>query len=211
MFADLFWILFRPRQTMRRILDSGRGGRWVIPLVLLALVARSLSTTDLTEARTALGTQSMVLLFSAIIIGSALLTLIFFYGFSWLATIVGRRLLDGSGNAPDVRIALAWGLVPLVWSLLYRIPATILAQRMKIPESADVGAAVFEAIERGGCAFVIVFLVLDVIFLIWYAIVASCCVAEAHGFSTWKGLAVLALLCVAPLVIIVAAALTLSM
>lgn len=108
-------------------------------------------------------------------------------------------------------MALGWGLAPLVWSLLHRIPATILMQQMKVPASPDVGAVAFEAIERGGCAFAIGFLVLDVIFLIWYAFVAVSCLAEAHRLSTWKGLAVLAISCVAPLVIILAAALTLSM
>ena len=193
---------------MRRILESGRGGRWVIPLVLFAFLSRSLSTTDLTKAKTALPDQPKVLLFAAIVLASVLVTLLLFYGFAWLVTIVGR-LLDGSGTARDVRTAMAWGLAPLLWSLLYRIPGTILVWRMGVPETDDP-VKLFEAISRAGCAVAIVFLTLDVVFLIWCLVVESCCLAEAHKFSPWKGFGVLAISFVAPVIVVAAAVLTLA-
>lgn len=208
MFADLFWILFRPRQTMRRILDSGRGGRWVIPIVLLAFLSRSSSTTDVTKATAALSDQSIVLLFVVGVVASLLVTLLLFYGIAWLATVVGR-LLDGTGSARDVRMALGWSCAPLLWSLLFRIPAPILLRRMGVQETNDP-AMLFEMISRGGCAIALVFLLLDVLFLIWYLVVASFTLAEAHKFSSGKGFAVLAISFLSPLIVVAAAVLTLA-
>lgn len=193
---------------MRRILDSGRS-RWVVPVVLLAFVSGVMTDSDLRDVRKVLPDVPTAVVIACVIGGSAIAYLVLFYIFGWVATIVGR-FLEGQGTVRDVRAALAWGLAPLLFSPIYNIPAAMMIHNMKLPEQGDK-AALFDVISRGGCTYALLFALLDLAFRIWYIVVASATLGEAHRFSSWRGLGVFVIAAIIPIIIAAAAVLTLRM
>jgi Yip1-like protein len=193
----------RPRQTMRRILDLGRD-RMVVPLVLLAYVSAifgDLSFAELRQVQTAISPLTLAGLVAGVLICGPLIAILIFYGLSWLVARVGR-LLDGEGGTREVRSAMAWGLAPFIWALLYRIPASFF-----MPASAEGRALeVSELVQRGAAALAFGFV--ELLVLIWYLIVTSATVGEAHGFSTLKGFATLMIVFIIPFILAAAAVLT---
>lgn len=214
-------ILFAPRPTLRFLLEHRRD-RGVIPLVLLAALSVSLQPPEwaaLREAAEMLGTGLLIGVIALSLVLFVGLTIGFFYLFAWIATLAGR-FLEGSAEAADARTALAWGSVPLLWALLYRIPALFLWAPAygAIHSSANERAIrigsekiVYDAgaIPDAPLSQILILLALDLIVIGWTVLVTSRTLAEAHQFSSWKGLATLVLACVLPVVglaIVVAAA-----
>ena len=173
---------------MQRILAQPRD-RMVIPLVLLAALAdglRSVSTDDLRHTPFPPHVVGIVIL---VCIAVLLAAVGIFYGMAWVVTMVGR-LFDGEGTFRAVRSSLAWGLVPVVLSLLYRVPLLFLPKPPWL---------------------VAVIVVLQAAVFLWWVALTSITVAEAHRFSAWTALGTLALSSLAPLVVVGAAALTMVM
>jgi hypothetical protein len=189
-------ILFRPRATMRRILASPRD-RAVIPIVLLAFCSSSINefrSGKLPAAVDRLPGSAWLILFGWIIV-STLIALLLFYAMSWIAAGAGR-VLDGEGKARDVRAALAWGAVPVIWAMLYRLPAALF---VKEPSELRVGAI----------WIVYIALVLaELTVLVWWLVTTSNTLAVAHRFSAPRGFATLLLSLLAPFVLIAAGFLT---
>ena len=205
--ASMASIMVRPRATMRAILDH-LPDRMVIPLVLAATVAGSLGDAELSGVTDAAG-ENLVLVVLITIAGLLVGTLIalgIFYLLSWSATFIGR-FLEGTGDARAVRSALAWGLVPIVWSLLYEIPMMLTFPRSPtLRVGADRAAWSFDpGVFEGGCAVVFVYVALELVSLAWWLTVTSNTLAEAHGFSAWKGLGTLLLTMVSPIIVLLAA------
>jgi hypothetical protein len=206
---DLGRILVHPRETMRRILDSA-GHRWTAETVVLAAICSSVDDTDvrgLEQALPGLKLSSTLALITLSMVGTALMWLVLLFLFSWAATLVGRRF-EGQGTVSDVRAALAWSLVPVIWSVVFRIPAAIYRHRFVIHgNSIDVFHAF---IEQGGCAVAIVFLAMQLLVFAGVVALASFNVAEAMRMPTWKGFATVAIAAATPVIIAVAAALALN-
>ncbi len=199
---DLVTILYRPRETMRRILDSGRP-RWTWEVIVLASVCSSFIDPDIRRASALLTpmTQVAVALFGIIVnaVGWVLLS----YLFAWIATIVGRRL-DGEGTVRDMRTAIAWALVPHIWSIVFRVPGSIYLSRFARPSTDEVHI-LMEFVRQGGCSVIVVLLTIQVLLYALILYVSSNTVAEALRFSSWRGLATIAITSVIPIVIGVAA------
>ena len=206
---DLVTILYQPRETMRRVLDGG-GERWTIALIVLAYVCSSFNDPDILRMQRQIpdialsGTLAIVAL---TIIVAALCWVLIFYGFSWLVTIAGRWL-EGHGEYADVRAALAWAFVPVIWSVFVRIPLAIYAYRL-LPVVRDKKLMVSELIARGGCTLAVIVFALQLVLYVWIAFVGSSTVAEALHFTTGKGVATLAIVFALPFVIGIAAFLAL--
>ena len=96
-------------------------------------------------------------------------------------------MLGGSGPVADVRAALAWAMVPVIWSVIYRIPLAILQRRIQIQPKPNVHDVLLRFVEHGGCSFLVILLALEFLFFLWCIFVASCTVAEAQRFSIQKG------------------------
>ncbi|HEV7923100.1 MAG TPA: Yip1 family protein [Thermoanaerobaculia bacterium] len=185
---NLLAILYRPAETMRSILAQPRD-RMVLPLVLLAGISdalRSVSTDDLRHAPMSPHILAIVI---GVCLAVLLVAVLLFYGMAWVVTMVGR-LFDGQGTSRAMRSALAWGLVPVVLSLLYRIP---LAFAPKPP------------------GMVAVIVIVQAAIFLWWIGLTSFTVAEAHQFSAWTGLGTIALSSLAPLVVVGAGVLTMMM
>ena len=135
---DLATILYRPRETMRRVLDAGRD-RWTAQIVILAFLSTAISDPDTRQITRVLPDLSMgavLALIALALILTPVIWLLFLYVIGWIATMVGRWL-GGQGPVADVRAALAWSLVPVIWSVIVRIPLAIYSARFKT-EKLDV-------------------------------------------------------------------------
>jgi len=201
--ADLLTILYRPRETMRRILDGGPD-RWAVPIVLLAFVCASVSDTDIRALRDVLPgidfLSVIAVVIAALVVGAAMWVLALFI-LSWIAAPIGR-MLGGTGTVADVRAALAWAMVPMIWSVIYRIPLAMFKSRIPVRPDQHVKDILLNFVEHGGCAFIAVLLALQVVFFLWSLFVASSTLGEAQRFSTEKGFVNMAITLALPLLVI---------
>src|SRR5215475_14342969 len=136
---DLVTILYRPRETMRRILDSG-ADRWAMQVVILSAVCTSIGDSDIREVDKVLpGIRTMPLLaaIALAIIANAISWMVTWFVLSWIAGGIGK-LLAGTATMSDVRAALAWCLAPAIWSPVFRVPFAIYAMRINASPSADL-------------------------------------------------------------------------
>jgi len=204
---DLVTILYKPRETMRRILDGGPK-RWTAEIVVLAVICASFADPDIRHLNEALPGFSLgpTLAFVALVLlVLAVFWVLAVYAFAWLATFVGTKL-DGRGPVPDVRAALAWGTVPMIWSIVYRIPIAFYRSRMEIHTGSRTQISI-DLVQQGGCSLALIIIALQLTFDLWILFVVSSTVAEALHFETWKGLSTVAITAAVPVVIAIAAAL----
>jgi Yip1-like protein len=209
--ADLFTILYRPRETMRRILDGGRD-RWAVQVVLLAYVCASVNDTDAYRLGEVLPGVKVLPLMAivalALVVGAATWVVALLI-VSWIAAPVGR-MLGGVGTAADIRAALGWGIAPIVWSPIYRIPFIAFQSRFPLGSHLNVRETLLDFAARGGCSMIVIFLGLQLLFFLWSLIVASCNLAEAQRFSSEKGFVNVVISIALPLMVIGAAVYTFS-
>jgi hypothetical protein len=202
---DLVTILYKPRETMRRILD--RPDRWSVSIVFLAFVAASVNDIEGQRANEVLqlGTVPLLALSVVGIVAGALLWVIALFLLSWIATGIGR-VMQGTGSARDVRAALGWAMVPIIWSAFYRLPLLVLARRAHLGPNINAKKAILEFVSHGGLSLVVLFLSLQLIFALWCVGLASFTVAEAQKFSPEKGFVNVVMAIALPIAIIIAAA-----
>lgn len=209
---NLVSVLVRPRVTMRRILDAPPD-RMVLPLLLLAAVSGFIGDVNIAEMQKIYPTLDprMKLLGPLIPIAMLLVTAILFYLSSWVAYAIGRAM-EGTGTVTAVRSALAWGLAPAVWALLYRIPKMWLKPAVELTQVSigDMKVAFDPSRVAGGCGTVMLFGILDLLVLVGWIAITSNTIAEAHDVSGARGFGIVAALLVTPIVIGVAAFLALQ-
>jgi hypothetical protein len=208
-FRHLAAIVVWPRKTMREILDGPRD-RATIPLVLLAMCSGAISNVNERVAGSLSSlTPKVWLIVIGVLIANAIVFTLLFYAFAWLAFIAGR-FLEGTGQRAEVRTALAWGLAPLVWALLVRIPAAIWgpAHGMGKMHFGDKGVRIDPAQLSGGCFIALGFAAFELALLAWYLVVASRALAEAHRFSAWRGFGTLVMVAATPIIVVIAAVLS---
>jgi len=200
-------IVIRPRTTMREILDTPPD-RMILPLVLLGIASGLLRGFN---ARSFPGLDAKTwLIVCAAMLGVIACMVLLFYAFAWLAFFIGR-LLDGTGDPAAARSALAWGTAPLIWALLYRLPAAFLAPIANPARLAIQGRDI--KLDAGmfgdGCFAAMLFAIIELAVLAWYLVIASQTLAEAHRFEAWRGFATLAIIAATPVLVMIAAFLSL--
>lgn len=206
---DLVTVLYKPRATMRRILDSARN-RWTAEIVVLAFICASFADPDIRHLREVLPDFSLgsTLAFVAmVLVLIATCWVLLIYALAWLVAYVGKYL-GGSATVADVRAALAWGLVPLIWSVTYRVPIGLYRSRLRIHSTAPLQVSI-DYLQNGGCSLALIVGALQITFDLWVLFVMSSTVAEAERFETWRGLSTVAISAAVPVVIVIAAVLAL--
>ena len=194
---------------MRRILD--RPDRWAVAVVFLASVCTSVDQLDarhLAEVIPTLKILPTMAIIALVIIVIGMSWVLVLYLLSWIATPIGR-MMGGTGTVADVRAGLAWAVMPVVWSPIYRIPIIILATRSPITPEVNVRRAVVGFLTHGGCSILVLFLILQLLFELWCIVLGSFTVAEAQRFSTQKGFVNVVITIALPLMVIFAAVFTL--
>jgi hypothetical protein len=131
-----------------------------------------------------------------------------FYGFAWVVYFIGR-MFDGAGSYRDVRRALSWGSMPLVWALIYRIPATFYLMRIGFDASARIRAgnhdvAISPALLQQGCGTLLLVTIAELVILTWLAVVWSRTLAEAHRFSPGMAFGTIVMACITPVIAMIA-------
>lgn len=191
---------------MRRILDGG-GDRWSAQIILLAFVCASVNDTDayrLGEVLPGLNTTSIIAMVALGLFLGASMWIVLWLFLSWIAMLIGR-LMGGAGSARDIRAALAWGVAPVIWSALYRIPVIVYERRFPVGPRIDVRQVLLDFAAHGGCTMIVVYLALQSFILLWCLVVATGTMAEAQRFSIEKAFANVAITLAVPMLVIGAA------
>ena len=189
----LYTILYRPRATMRRILASDRRG--VVPIILIAACSSTLRESWKGTMPQQVAQLHIAVVVAVAVIAASVVTLVILYVLSWVAFAAGR-LLEGKGNARDVRAALAWGTAPVIWAILYRVPAALFLEE---PTELRVTPS---------WVFLIALAIAEIAVFIWWIVTTSHTLAVAHRFSAPRGFATMLLTLLTPFVLVVAALLT---
>lgn len=210
-FRSLAAVTVRPRATMRAMLDGARDRR-VVVLFALAVVSGIFGDLEAPLLRQVLdhpqGWQIGLLVAGvAILVAAAMVAVLYFY--AWVPLLIGR-FLEGTGEIHGVRSAMAWGLAPAIWALLYRIPASFWGLGTGGSEVRFDGRKV--RIDPGaladGCGLRLLIATIEVAVFVWCIVVLSNTLGEAHRFSSWRGLGTLLLSMLVPIVVVIAALLS---
>ena len=176
----------------------------VVPLVLLAYVSAIFRDLSIAGFRVALENSTpgpLAAILAFLLICVPLVAVLLLYGLSWVVAQVGR-LFDGVGTTREMRSALAWGLAPIIWALLYRIPGSFTHPATTPGRSLEL----FRLFQRGGVSALFAFT--EVLLLVWYFIIASATIGEAHRFSTLRGFATFLSIFAIPFILALAFVLT---
>ena len=201
----LVTILYRPRETMRRILDSG-GSRWTAQVIILASLCASVSDMDASHYGKFLPGITLMPIMAIVVLGfvvQAISWIVFALFVAAIALPVGR-FLGGKAAFRDITAALAWGLVPTIGSPLYRLPFAIIGSRLHVAQT-HAPKQLFDVISHGGCSFIIIYLFFQLLFEIGCIVLGSFTLAEAQQFSTQKGAANVLIALVLPFAVAAAA------
>ena len=205
---DLALVMVKPGETMRRILDSGPH-RWGAEIAVLACISSSIGDFDVRGLKGVLPDLDLTSTMSLVVLGmvlGAIIWVIFLFLASGLAMLIGRTL-GGTGSYADVRTALGWSLVPIIWALVFRVPLAIYLHRLPI-NSVNPHTLFFEFITSGGLALTIVLIAIKIVVEVWIFVIATFGLAEALQFSWGKGVATVLIAIAIPIVLAAAFVLT---
>jgi hypothetical protein len=172
-----FTIWLNPRKTMREILDSDPT-RMVIVLSVLGGIAESLDKAEAKHMGDKLPLPAILAI--CLILGPIGGLLSVYFGgaiIKWTGSWIGGR-----GSTTDIRAALAWSNIPIIWALLLVIPKILL-----IGQDLFTSTPILDSAPTLKMLF-IVFGLADLVIGIWSGFVTLKCLAEAQRFSAWKAL-----------------------
>lgn len=206
LWRDFVTVLFRPQRTMERVL--ARPGRAVIPLLVLGVLSDSLKQGSFSGLRGhwhTLPPWAFVVVPIGIAVGCAVIVLLV-YALAFAVRTIATLLLDGDGPLRDVVAALAWGLTPMVWALLYRLPLALFSNTF-IPLQTRIGQAQIEIPDfaAAGCGAALALFVLELAVLSWTIVVTGGTLSAALKISPIRALGALAMTLAVPIVVVVAA------
>jgi hypothetical protein len=127
-------------------------------------------------------TFDLVTIFGIVAIVGAIGGIIGLYIGAGLLRWVGMWI-GGAASSMNIRAAMAWSNVPIIWALLLWIPELFLFGR----ELFTSDTPKIDASESLTYSF-IGFGVIEVLVSIWALIIFLKCLGEVQGFSAWKAL-----------------------
>jgi Yip1 domain. len=170
------WI--KPRQVIRQILNSN-SKKYVILLAMIGGFAKSL---DQASTRGAGDTLGYPCIFLGALIGGTIGGIIGLYILSWLIKWTGKAV-GGKGSFEEIKTAIAWSNVPVMWALILWIPEIILfGQELFTSTTPIIDSNLSLTIA------LISFGLIEVIIGVWTFVISLKCIAEAQKFSAWKAL-----------------------
>ena len=190
-----FTIWKQPRATIQYIVDTNPQNS-VLVLSAIAGIGQLLSNASARSLGDNLDMSTILLIALVVgpisgIIGLYLGGLLLRWTGSWM---------DGKGSAENVRAALAWSNVPLIWAMLLWLPELALFGG----ELFTSGMPEVEASETLP-SLLLLFGLIEIVIAVWAFVVFLQCLGQVQGFSAWKALgnAILAMLFVFAVVIVV--------
>ena len=178
-FNPWFSIWLQPRATMQQILDTDPA-RWVLLLAIIAGFFQALDRAVIQDLGDRVDSWQSVVLACAII-SPIWGVLGLFLGGYLLRTTGGW--LGGSASVREVRAAIAWGGIPMIWLGLLWIPSIALFG------DENFTSATPRLDNDPALASAMLFLAgLELIGSIWAIVISLKCLGQAHKFSAWRAL-----------------------
>ena len=168
----------KPRETIQQIVDSDPT-QLVLALAVGAGISNALDRAYMREMgdHYELPILLVIVIFAGIIGGIVMLYL----GAAlirWTGTWIG-----GEASSVNIRAAIAWGNVPLIWGLLLWIPQfALLGDEVFKSQSTRLDSSDTVALAILGVA------VAEIVVGIWALVVMTKTVGQVQGFSAWKAL-----------------------
>ena len=188
----------KPRETVQQIVDTDPT-RMVL---LLAAIAGFSSALDRASIKNAGDMLELPIIFGIAMIGGALGGVLMLYVGSALVKWTGRWV-GGSASSENIRAAMAWSNVPLIWALLIWIPQlALIGDELFKSDTPRMDAS--ETLLYSYLGFGLI----EIVIAIWTLVVMLKCLGQVQGFSAWKALGNLllsALVIVVPILIIAVA------
>lgn len=170
---------FRPRATIRNLIDTATEFNGWIFAVVFAAIGQSLGESWFnTDADT--GSIGRILLTSAI---HGFLYTFFYLAINCFLIHKFGQFMGGKASKEDVLLALGWSGVPIAWSLLIWVPLLFVPEARLFSENALNQPVSSEEL-----------IVLSILFLIhlgvflWMMVLLCKCISELQNFSIWKAI-----------------------
>jgi hypothetical protein len=189
-FNPWFSMWMKPRATIRQIVD--RDPEHMV--LLLAAIYGISKVLDRAVAKNLGDKISWPFIFIIAIIAGPFSGVISLYLGGLLIRWTGSWI-GGEGTAENIRAAIAWAYVPIIWTLVLWIPQLLLFGQELFTEETPI---MDESLILTGIFWGIS--LIELIVAIWTIVIFLKCIGEVQGFSAWKALGNV---CLAGLVIIV--------
>ncbi|MCT2534824.1 YIP1 family protein [Aquibacillus koreensis] len=168
----------KPTETMQRIFngETFKENSMVILLAMLGGISQAFGQAFNQELGNDFSLIGIILL--ALVTGP-IMGIISLYLMGWLIQLTGK-CIGGKGERKDIRKAVAWGHVPIVWSLVFILLSIVLFGReyfMTNPSFSSFQSIMFSYTR-----------LIEIIVIIWFIVVLTKCIAVAHKFSAWMAL-----------------------
>ncbi|SDW87378.1 Yip1 domain-containing protein [Marininema mesophilum] len=177
-------IWLRTRETIQSLINDTPLSRQLLLVALFGLVFGY----DSAVSRT-LGDKYS---FGLIVVGSPILGiiqgLVMWIVISWLIYWIGSRFFSGDADWMETRIAMAWGGIPFIVKGILWIPQLLLFQK-------DNFTTLHPLLDTSVLLSVLfwIFGLMDLVLTVWYVVVISKSVGEAHNISSIQGFGILLL------------------
>ncbi len=168
----------KPRATIQQIVDTDPE-RLVLVLAAIAGFSQTLDQNARMSGGDALGWP---IIFLILAIAGPISGLIGLYIGSVLIRWTGNWM-SGNASSQNIRAAMAWSSVPIIWALILWIPGLVLfGQELFTTETPIIDAT-------PSLTFIFVgFGVIELTVGIWVFVVFLKCLGQVQGFSAWKAL-----------------------
>lgn len=168
----------RPRDTIRQIVDSNPEHL----VLVLAAIAGFANTLNRASTKNMGDLYEWPLIFLAAAIIGPIAGIIGLYIGGALIRWAGGWM-GGDASPENIRAAMAWSGVPVIWALLLWIPELLLfGQEMFTTEIQRIE-------DEPGLAYVLLgFAAIEITIAIWAFIIFLKCLGQVQGFSAWKAL-----------------------
>ncbi|MCA1732770.1 MAG: hypothetical protein LC732_04125, partial [Acidobacteria bacterium] len=183
-------------QTIRWIVEN-RGARGALALVIVLALVRTVVSIPRESYSAAIGAWSawgaLGILIALLLFVAGLVTA----GYFAVAglTLMSGRWLGGKASWSSIRAALAWGIAPLYWGLLTRIPAAIFWPEAHSALNSDRVVRIGdETVRMSGFSQapplqLLILITLEFIVVTWLLVTLSRALAAVQEFSGWEGFA----------------------
>lgn len=169
----------KPRATIQQIVDTDPT-HWVLPLGALAGISSTLDQASIKS----LGDQfNLPEILGIAIIGGILVGILMLFISGALLRLTGKWL-GGVATQQQIRAAIAWSSVPLVFSMLLWIPQyALVGNELFTTETPILNSNPTLLLATLG------FMVLELVLAIWGLVIFLKCLGQVQKLSVWKALA----------------------
>lgn len=168
-----------PRATFRRIVDHGPEEHLVLILFMFGGFAHALDIASVRDWGDILPLPAIFLI-CAIVgpVGGVVGFCVYGALLKWTGGWIG-----GQGSSVQIRAAIAWSYVPLIWALILWVPELALfGQDIFTSEMPSI------ATNPSLVSLFFGFVIIKIIIGIWAFIIHLKCIGEVQKFSAWKAL-----------------------